>query len=675
MSNDVVAEMRLLINALKKHNHAYYVLDEPTISDDEYDSLRQRLTTLEKKYPSLVQSDSPILLVGGTPLSEFVQVAHEVPMLSLGNVFSEQELADFIRRGETRLGCDIDAFEVEFKLDGLAVSLKYEYGVFVQAVTRGDGQVGEDITHNVRTIRNLPLILPCNDIAKLEIRGEVLMPKAGFVKLNAQAVAKKEKVFANPRNAAAGSLRQLNPAIAAERPLAFFGYSVNQGLPSKIETQSGAMSWLQSLGFDVAPFYVAKSPDDINAYHQQIAKKRPTLPFEIDGLVIKVDNLSHQHQLGFLSREPRWATAYKFVAESAVTRLLDVEWQVGRTGQLTPVGKLEPVLVGGVMVSNVTLHNFDEIQRLGVRIGDKISVHRAGDVIPKVSCVLVELRDDNTEVITLPTNCPKCNSLVVIPQGEALARCTGGLVCPAQQKEALIHFVSRRAMDIDGLGKQWLVAFFEMGLVCTVADIYTLKTHQDKLVSLEGLGEKSVAKMLNAIESSKKTTLPRFIFALGIKGVGEVTAQTLAEAFGDFDALRQASLQQLQSIYDVGEVTAQSIVQFFESPHNQSVITALIESGVHWQAVTKAAKALPLTGQTWAVTGTLETMSRDEATQKLVALGAKVATGVSKNTAVLLAGEKAGSKLDKAVALGVQVMDERAFLALLSQLSQKKTGD
>lgn len=664
--NSVVSEMRLLIDALKKHNHAYYVLDEPSISDDEYDSLRQKLVAFEKKYPSLIQPDSPISSVGGTPLSKFVQISHDKPMLSLGNAFNEQELADFIRRGEERLGDVIDDFEVEFKLDGLAVSLKYEYGVFVQAVTRGDGQVGEDITHNVKTIRNLPLILKDNSIAKLEIRGEVLIPKAGFAKLNEQAITKQEKVFANPRNAAAGSLRQLNPAIAAARPLAFFGYSVSQGLPKDIKTQSSAMGWLQSLGFDVAPFCTFKTLADMTAYHQKISKERDTLPFEIDGLVIKVDKLSYQEQLGFLSREPRWAVAYKFEAQAAITRLLDVEWQVGRTGQLTPVGKLEPVLVGGVMVGSVTLHNFGEIQRLGVQIGDKVSVHRAGDVIPKVSKVLFELRE-NTKPITLPKNCPKCNSLVVMPQGEAQARCTGGLVCPAQQRQALIHFVSRRAMDIDGLGKQWLIKFFEMGVIQTVADIYTLSQHKDQLVLLEGLGEKSVANMLAAIEKSKETTLPRFIFALGIKGVGEVTAQTLAQTFLDFDGLKGASLEQLQSIHDVGEVTAQAIVQFCESSHNQAVIKALLDSGIHWQAVAQKDNALPLAGQTWVITGTLSNMSRDEAALKLSDLGAKVAGSVSKNTTVLLIGQKAGSKLDKAKALGVQIMNENEFLALFAK--------
>lgn len=668
--SDVVAKMRALIGVIKKHNHAYYVLDNPTISDDEYDALRKQLIALETEYPDDVQADSPILLVGGEPLPAFVQVAHDVPMLSLGNVFDGDELDDFIRRANDRLTQTIDEFEVELKLDGLAVSLKYEYGVFVQAITRGDGQVGEDITHNVRTIQNLPLVLPCADIALLEVRGEVLMPKAGFERLNRLSVQTGEKPFANPRNAAAGSLRQLNPSIAAARPLAFFGYSVNQGLPQNIKTQSGAMTWLSQLGFEVSPFVVLKTGKDITAYHQKISDERSSLGFEIDGLVVKVNRLATQATLGFLSREPRWATAYKFAAMTALTRLCDVEWQVGRTGQLTPVGKLEPVSVGGVMVSNVTLHNFGEIERLGVKIGDMVSVHRAGDVIPKVSGVVLELRPNDALDICLPTVCPVCQSPVALPEGEALARCTGGLSCQAQQKEALIHFVSRRAMDIDGLGKQWLIAFFEMGLIKTVADIYKLHLHRERLVALEGLGEKSVQNMLSAIEKSKATTLPRLIFALGIRGVGETTAKSLATTFGTLDELMAATFDKLQSVADVGEITAWAIVEFFRQEHNRQIVDSLMTSGVQYAKVATNLNDLPLKGQTWVITGTLSTMGRDDAKEKLLALGAKVAGSVSKNTSVVLAGEKAGSKLDKAIALGVRVVDENEFLTLLNNYNQ-----
>ncbi len=660
--------MRQLIDLLKQHNHAYYVLDNPTISDDEYDSLRQRLVALEMQYPNDIQPDSPINQVGGQPLSAFVQVNHDIPMLSLGNVFSEQELGDFVRRGAERIGANIDALEVEFKLDGLAVSLKYKYGRFVQAVTRGDGQVGEDISHNVRTIYNLPLFIPdCQDIALLEVRGEVLMPKAGFEKLNREAILNSERTFANPRNAAAGSLRQLNPAIAQKRPLMFFAYSVNQGLPSAIDTQSGALTWLERLGFAVPPIVVLSTVAEVAMYHQKISDMRDDLPYEIDGLVVKVDDLDKQDKLGFLSREPRWATAYKFAAQAAMTRLVSVEWQVGRTGTLTPVGKLEPVNVGGVMVSNVTLHNFGEIQRLGVRIGDIVSIYRAGDVIPKVLKVVDELRGDDTQEVLLPNTCPVCQSPVILPDGEALARCTGGLYCAAQQKESLIHFVSRRAMDIEGLGKQWLIAFFEMGLIANVADIYELYRHRQQLVALEGLGEKSVDNMLAAIEQSKQTTLPRFIFALGIRGVGESGAQNLARHFGDLLPLMQADAEELLQVVDIGEITAQAITAFFDAKHNLEIIARLQQSGVQWQTVSRNTQSLPLSGQTWVITGTLETMGRDAAKAALMALGAKVAGSVSGQTDCLLAGAKAGSKLDKAVQLGVSVVGESQFLALLRQ--------
>lgn len=666
----VLSQMRLLIDALKKHNHAYYVLDNPTICDGEYDSLKQRLAALEGEYVHLKQPDSPTDKVGDKPLPAFTQVMHDIAMLSLGNVFSFEELSAFVKRINDRLDTKNQnpEFEMELKLDGLAVSLKYVNGIFYQAITRGDGRVGEDITHNVRTIRNLPLVLPsCKDIALLEVRGEVLMPKAGFEKLNRDSAQRGDRVFANPRNAAAGSLRQLNAAIAAARPLAFFGYSVNQGLPDHITTQSGSLEYLTMLGFETAPFATSATPKGVQDFYDGIAKTRADLPFEIDGVVVKVNSLALQNDLGFLSREPRWATAYKFTAESAVTRLVAVEWQVGRTGQLTPVGKLEPINVGGVTVSNVTLHNFGEIERLGLMVGDMVSVHRAGDVIPKLSGVLTELRDDTASPIDLPKTCPVCNSKVVLPEGEALARCTGGLYCSAQSKEALVHFVSRRAMDIDGLGEQWLIKFFEMKLVCTVADIYILKDHQDHLMTLEGLGEKSVNNMLYAIEKSKNTTLPRFIFALGIRGVGETTALNLAQHFDDFEVMRKATIEQLLNVPDVGEITAQNIIEFFQSEHNAKVIDQLLSAGISWQSAGAQSVNAPLNGQTWVVTGTLSVMGRDEAKAHLQALGAKVSGSVSAKTSALLAGEKAGSKLDKAEQLGIKIVQENEFLTLLSE--------
>lgn len=668
---EIVSQMRTLIESIKQHNYAYYVLDNPILEDSEYDQLRRSLLEIEEEYPDLVQPDSPINQVGDMPLSAFTQVTHDIPMLSLGNVFEYDDLRDFMRRVNDRLSDSQQnpEYEMELKLDGLAVSLKYEHGKFVQAVTRGDGQTGEDITQNAKTIRNLPQWLPeVADIDLLEVRGEVLMPKAGFERLNRIASEKGDKVFANPRNAAAGSLRQLDPSIAASRPLAFYAYSVNQGLPESIETQSGALAWLTELGFTVSAVEVVANPRAAQTYYESVIEGRADLPFEIDGIVIKVNSLALQQQLGFLSREPRWATAYKFPAETVMTRLNDIEWQVGRTGQITPVGKLEPVKVGGVTVSNVTLHNFGEIQRLDVRAGDMVSVHRAGDVIPKVTRVWHEQRPADSEPVTLPSACPVCDSPVILPEDEALARCTGGLYCPAQQQEALIHFVSRRAMDIDGLGERWLISFFEHGLVKTVADIYQLHKHTDDLINFEKLGEKSVQNIINAIEASKYTTLARFIYALGIRGVGESTAQNLAQQFGDLDALMTADIETLIKTPDVGEITAELTYEFFRAPHNIEVITALREAGVHWDKVEQvASEGLPLDGQTWVITGALDSMARDEAKAKLQALGAKVSGSISAKTTALLAGEKAGSKLTKAEKLGVKVVSEDEFLAMVGE--------
>ncbi len=667
----IVAQMRTFIDALKQHNYAYYVLDNPILEDSEYDQLRRSLLELEEQYPDLLQPDSPINQVGDMPLSAFTQVTHDIPMLSLGNVFEYDDLRDFMRRVNDRLSVAQQSpeYEMELKLDGLAVSLKYTYGKFVQAVTRGDGQTGEDITQNAKTIRNLPLWLAdATNIELLEVRGEVLMPKAGFERLNRLAEEKGDKTFANPRNAAAGSLRQLDPAIAASRPLAFYCYSVNQGLPEHIKTQSAALAWLKTIGFTVSAVDVVQNPREAQAYYESVKETRGELPFEIDGMVIKVNSLALQQQLGFLSREPRWATAYKFPAETVMTRLHTIEWQVGRTGAITPVGKLEPVKVGGVTVSNVTLHNFGEIQRLDVRAGDMVSVHRAGDVIPKVTRVWHEQRPENSEPVQLPSTCPVCDSPVVLPKDEALARCTGGLFCPAQQVEALIHFVSRRAMDIDGLGASWLISFFEHGLVKTVADIYQLQSHQDELITLEKLGEKSVQNILSAIEASKHTTLARFIYALGIRGVGETTAQNLAQQFGDLDSLMTADIEKLLQTPDVGAITAELAYKFFRAPHNIEVITALREAGVHWDKVEQVvSEGLPLDGQTWVITGALDSMARDEAKAKLQALGAKVSGSISAKTTALLAGDKAGSKMAKAEKLGVKVVGEEEFLALVGE--------
>ncbi len=666
---EIINKMRTLIAALKTHNNAYYVLDNPILEDSEYDQLRLSLIKIEEQYPDLVQPDSPINTVGDIPLSAFTQVTHDIPMLSLGNVFEYDDLRDFMRRVNDRLS---DAqknpeYEVELKLDGLAVSLKYQHGKFIQAVTRGDGQTGEDITQNTKTIRNLPLYLSdAADIELLEVRGEVLIPKAGFERLNRLAEENEEKTFANPRNAAAGSLRQLDPAVAASRPIAFYAYSVNQGLPDRIDTQSAALAWLGDIGFSVSAVRVVKNPRETQEYYESVIEKRAKLPFEIDGTVIKVNNLALQQQLGYLSREPRWATAYKFPAETVMTRLHSIDWQVGRTGAITPVGKLEPVKVGGVTVSNVTLHNFGEIQRLDVRAGDMVSVHRAGDVIPKVTRVWHDQRPADSEPAVLPENCPVCDSPVILPEDEALARCTGGLFCPAQQQEALIHFVSRRAMDIDGLGERWLISFFEQGLVKTVADIYQLHNHQEQMITFEKMGEKSVQNIIDAVEASKHTTLSRFIYALGIRGVGEGTAQNFAQQFGDLDSLMAADIETLIQTPDVGTITAELAYEFFRAPHNIEVINALLEAGVYWDKVEqKASSDLPLDGQTWVITGALASMARDEAKAKLQALGAKVSGSISAKTTALLAGEKAGSKMAKAEKLGVKVVSEDEFLVML----------
>ena len=640
--NDIIAPMRHLIAQLNAHNHAYYVLDNPILDDSEYDQLRRKLVDLETQYPDLIQSDSPTSTVGDKPLPHFTQVTHVIAMLSLGNVFTFDDVKDFMRKVNDRLsGTQKNPeYEVELKLDGLAVSLRYENGQLMQAVTRGDGQTGEDITQNVKTIRNLPQVINV-DIPVLEVRGEVLMPKAGFAKLNREAQAKGEKTFANPRNAAAGSLRQLDPNIAKSRPLAFFAYSIVQGLPEEITTQSQALQWLATLGFSISDIEVVQTAEALQTYYESVIAKRGDLPFDIDGTVIKVNSLALQTQLGYLSREPRWATAYKFPAETVMTRLNSIEWQVGRTGQITPVGKLEPVNVGGVTVSNVTLHNIGEIHRLDVRAGDTVSVHRAGDVIPKVTRVWLDERPNDAVPVTLPTHCPVCDSPVILPEGEALARCTGGLYCPAQQTEALIHFVSRRAMDIDGLGERWLIGFFEHGLVKNVADIYELKNHQNELITLEKLGEKSV---------------------------GETTARNLAMQFGNLDTLMSASVTALLQTPDVGDITANLIHEFFATEHNQQIIQRLLDSGITWEKMSSEPVGnQPLKGQSWVITGTLTSMRRDEAKAKLQALGAKVSGSISAKTTALLAGDNAGSKLAKAESLGVKVVSDDEFLARLGE--------
>ena len=669
--NSVIEQMRQLIQLIAKHNHAYYVMDQPSISDSEYDHLFHQLKALEQQYPECIQADTPTNKVGGQALPKFESVTHAVPMLSLGNVFNQEDLFAFARRIDERLPNQKVQYDVELKLDGLAISLWYENGVLVRGVTRGDGETGEDITQNVKTIRNLPKVLSSQHQAipeLLEVRGEVLMPKQGFEKLNADQEAKGDKTFANPRNAAAGSLRQLDPNIAASRPLAFYAYGIAQCQPNHgLETMHDSLHWLTKFGFEIAERqFLCASIEEVQQRYEQIQQERPDLKVEIDGMVIKVDSLKQQQQLGFLSREPRWAIAYKFPAQAALTKVENIDWQVGRTGTLTPVARLTPVFVGGVTVSNVTLHNIGEIHRLDVRIGDTVSVYRTGDVIPKVEKVWVEFRPADTEMVNLPTNCPVCESPVVMPEGEALARCSGGLYCAAQRIEAIRHFVSRKALDIEGLGDRWVESLLHLDLLKDVADIYHLHEHRDTLLTIEKMGEKSVQNLIDAIEASKKTTLARFIYGLGIRGVGETTARMLANTFQTLDALKAADVEALKKTPDVGDITAEWIADFFQASHNIEVLDRLLAAGIHWDAPTAPTRQ-PLNGESWVVTGTLESMGRDEATQKLQALGARVSGSVSSKTKCVVAGEKAGSKLDKAQKLDIRVMNEQEFLDFLAQ--------
>lgn len=666
---NIQQQIQQLVHILNQHSHAYHVMDNPTISDAEYDQLFHQLKDLEQQYPQFIQANSPTQNVGGTPLVKFESITHTVPMLSLGNIFNYDELKDFVRKVEERLPKQQIQYEVELKLDGLAISLWYEHGVLVRGVTRGDGEVGENITQNVKTIRNLPQVLLGDNIpALLEVRGEVLMPKAGFDKLNAEQESKGEKTFANPRNAAAGSLRQLDPNIARQRPLAFYAYGIAQCEPHHgLNSMNDSLHWLKNLGFEIAERqFLCENIEQIQQVYEQVIEQRADLLVEIDGLVIKVDNLQQQQQLGFLSREPRWATAYKLPAQVALTTVEQIDWQVGRTGTLTPVARLKPVSVGGVTISNVTLHNIGEIYRLDIRTGDTISVYRSGDVIPKVEKVWLEFRPQQTDIVQLPSECPNCQSPVVMPEGEALARCSGGLYCSAQRIEAIRHFVSRKAMDIEGLGDRWVESLLHLNLLNNVADIYQLHQHRETLLNIEKMGEKSVQNLLDAIENSKKTTLAKFIYALGIRGVGETTARMLAQQFQTLDNLRQADIESLKKTPDVGDITAEWIFDFFQASHNLDIIDQLLQAGFEFEAM-QAPSRQPLNGESWVVTGTLATMGRDEATQKLQALGARVSGSVSSKTKCVVAGEKAGSKLDKAEKLGIQVMNETEFLAMLAE--------
>jgi len=665
--NPVEKHLNELREQINFHNYRYYLLDEPEIPDVEYDRLLRELQDLEKAHPNLITHDSPTQRVGATPLDKFNEVKHEVPMLSLGNAFGENEVRDFDRRARERLEVDCIHYIVEPKLDGLAISLLYQDGVLIRGATRGDGYTGEDVTHNVRTIDSIPLRLVGKDYPGiLEVRGEVFMSRKGFEALNKTQRDNNDKTFANPRNAAAGSLRQLDPRITATRPLEMICYGVGRvegkTLPGK---HSEILADLRLWGIRTsAETRVATGIEECIRYYSDILRRREKLNYDIDGVVYKVDSMEQQSALGFVSRAPRWAVAHKFPAEEEVTKLLAIDVQVGRTGTLTPVARLEPVFVGGVTVTNATLHNQDEIERKDVRIGDTVIVRRAGDVIPEVVGAIKSKRKKGARLFKLPAKCPECGSAVVRLEDEAASRCTGGLYCPAQRREAIRHFASRRAMDIEGLGDKLVDLLDQQNLIENVADLYDLKA--EDIAALERMGEKSAENLIEALEASKSTSLPRFVFALGIRQVGEATAQTLAQHFGNLKALSKAKPEALEAVPDVGPIVAESISTFFKQSHNDEVIKKLIKAGVRWDDIkVKPVAELPLAGKTFVLTGTLSSMTRSDAKARLQSLGAKVAGSVSKKTSYVVVGVDPGSKATKAKQSGVPLLSEHEFTDLL----------
>ncbi|WP_342630531.1 NAD-dependent DNA ligase LigA [Marinobacter alkaliphilus] len=670
VSADIQQRVEQLRAALDDHNYYYYVLDDPRIPDAEYDRLFRELQALEADYPELATDNSPTRRVGSTVETSFQEITHRLPMLSLDNAFSDDELRDFDRRVRDRLATeDPVEYVCEPKLDGLAVSLHYEQGVLTRAATRGDGYTGEDITANIRTIPSVPLTLRGDDYPDLvEVRGEVYMPKAGFEQLNQRLSEQGEKTFVNPRNAAAGSLRQKKSTVTAKRPLELCAYSMAVTDDSLLpETHWESLQRVRGWGFRINPeMRTAKGVEACLQAYQELMAKRDTLPYEIDGIVFKVNRLDLQQQLGFVSRAPRWAIAHKFPAQEELTVIEDVEFQVGRTGAVTPVARLKPVFVGGVTVSNATLHNMDEIRRLDVHIGDTVFIRRAGDVIPQVVKVVPEKRPEGAAKVVMPSQCPVCDSDIVQIEGEAVARCSGGLYCPAQRKEAIRHYASRKALDIEGLGDRLIEVLVDEGMVNTVADLYRLTKFQ--LSSLDRMGDKSAGNLVAAIDRARNPVLWRFLYALGIREVGEATAKSLASHFGTLEAISAANDEALQAVPDVGPIVAGHIRTFFDQPHNRETLQALQDAGVSWQEEQVVpAEAKPLAGETWVLTGTLSQMTRDQAKEKLEKLGAKVAGSVSKKTACLVAGEAAGSKLTKAEQLGVPVLDEEGLLALLEE--------
>ena len=651
---------------LNYHNHRYYVLDDPEIPDVEYDMMLRELQDLEMQYPNLRRPDSPTLRVGAAPLSKFSEVKHKVAMLSLGNVFSEQELEDFDRRCREALDTDCIEYVAEPKLDGLAISLLYEDGLLIRAATRGDGTTGEDVTANVKTIGAIPLRLTGKNIpAVIEVRGEIYISRDGFEALNAKQRDKGEKTFANPRNAAAGSLRLLDSSITAQRPLTMYCYAVGKCTEGALaDTHSEVLEQLRGWGLRVSHEHaVVEGAKGCYRYYEKLLQRRDELPYEIDGIVYKVNRFDQQQTLGFVSRAPRWAIAHKFPAQEKTTQLLAIDIQVGRTGALTPVARLEPVEVGGVIVTNATLHNQDEIERKDVRVGDTVIVRRAGDVIPEVVSSVLSKRKKGARKFKYPTICPECNSEVIRIEGEAKARCSGGLVCPAQRKENIKHFASRRAMDIEGLGDKLIEQLIDESIIESAADLYSLS--KEKLAGMERMGDKSADNLITALEISKSTTLPRFIYALGIREVGEATARSLAKHFGNLDKIMMATSEQLEEVPDVGPVVARNIETFDHQTHNREVIKKLIASGIHWDDLeVSVSSEQPLEGKTIVLTGALS-MPRSEAKDKLQAMGAKVSGSVSKKTTLVFAGADAGSKLTKAKDLGIPVFDDNILQKVL----------
>ena len=660
-----------LIATLTQYNHQYYVLDQPSVPDVEYDRIFRELQTIESEYPELKQANSPTQKVGGVALDKFEQVAHEVPMLSLDNAMNEDEFVAFHKRINDRLKTEQHfEFCCEPKLDGLAVSILYEKGQFVRAATRGDGAVGENITQNVKTIKSIPLSLIGDHIPdRIEIRGEVFMWLDGFHAFNDKAKKQGSKPMVNPRNGAAGSLRQLDSKITAARPLAFYAYGI--GIVSDefdlADKHFERLQQVKQLGLPVCPeITVATGIEGVLAFYNNISEKRASLNYEIDGTVLKVNLIESQQQLGFVARAPRWAIAYKFPAQEELTKLNDVEFQVGRTGAITPVAKLEPVFVGGVTVSNATLHNAEEIERLGIKIGDTVIIRRAGDVIPQIVSVVLEKRTEDVREIEFPTACPVCHSHVEKPEGEAVTRCTAGLYCGAQRKEAIKHFASRKAMDIDGLGDKIVEQLVDEDLIQSPADLFNLTS--EHVAGLERMGPKSADNLINALLAAKQTSLPKFLYSLGIREVGEATALNLANHFLNLDAIKQANIDDLIEVDDVGNIVAEHVKAFFEEPHNLTVIEQLISAGINWPVIEKrAADELPLTGLTYVLTGSMNEMGRTEAKNILISLGAKVAGSVSAKTNFLIAGEKAGSKLTKAQDLGIEILSEEQMLVLFKQ--------